>query len=250
MKLQQFFAENKKIALGFSGGVDSSYLLYAALSYGATVKPYFIKTAFQPQFELDDANRLAAQLGVQLTVLTLDILSYPEVYMNPQDRCYFCKRKLFGALSKQAAADGYTVLIDGTNASDDAGDRPGMRAIAELSVLSPLRLCGITKAEVRRLSKEADLFIWDKPAYACLATRLPIGEPITADLLRKVDQSETALIAMGFTDFRLRIASQMAKLQLPSAQMEKAIQKRQQILETLRPHFTSIVLDMESRDAI
>lgn len=248
MTLQQFFAENRKVALGFSGGVDSSYLLYAGLSYGAEVRPYFIKTAFQPQFELDDANRLAKQLGVRLTVLTLDILSRPEVCANQHDRCYFCKRILFGALAEQAMQDGYAVLIDGNNASDDAEDRPGMRAVKELYVLSPLRLCGITKTEVRRLSKEADLFTWDKPAYACLATRLPAGQPITAGILQKVDQSEAVLFALGFTDFRLRIAGEAAKLQLPSAQMPKAIQQRLQILEALRPHFASIVLDMESRD--
>ena len=132
MKIQEFFRECPRAALGFSGGVDSAYLLWAGLEQGAQVRPYFVKTAFQPQFELEDARRLCAQLGVELTVLEADILSVPCVAENPPDRCYHCKRALFGALRERALADGFSVLLDGTNASDDAGDRPGMRAIAEL----------------------------------------------------------------------------------------------------------------------
>ena len=139
MTLQEFFQENPRVALGFSGGVDSSYLLYTALQAGADVRPYFISTVFQPAFEREDAMRLAADLGVEVTVVPYDILSHPEVASNPSDRCYHCKTALFGALRDRAAADGYTVLIAGTNASDEAGDRPGMRALVELSVRSPLR---------------------------------------------------------------------------------------------------------------
>ena len=118
--LKQFFDENPKVALGFSGGVDSSYLLYAGVHYGAKIRPYYIKTAFHPQFELDDAKRLCAELGVEMTVIELDILSNTVVASNPSDRCYYCKTELFGALKKRAVEDGYRVLIDGTNASDDA----------------------------------------------------------------------------------------------------------------------------------
>ena len=187
MTLEQFFQENPRCALGFSGGVDSAYLLYAGVKAGADIKPYFIKTAFQPAFELADAQKLAERLGVEVTVLELDALADPRVAANPADRCYFCKQNLFRTLKDRAIADGYPVLLDGTNASDEAGDRPGMRALAELSVRSPLRECGLTKAEIRARSKEAGLFTWDKPAYACLATRVPAGEAITADLLARVE---------------------------------------------------------------
>ena len=205
MELKEFFRQCPRVALGFSGGVDSAYLLYAALEHGAQVKPYFVKTAFQPRFELEDARRLCAQLGVELTVLELDVLAVPCVAENPPDRCYHCKRALFGRLRQQALADGYTVLIDGTNASDDAGDRPGMRALGELSVRSPLRECGITKAQVRALSKEAGLFTWDKPAYACLATRVPTGEAIAPETLQKVEAAEEALFSLGYSDLRVRV---------------------------------------------
>lgn len=185
MELQGFFHEHPKAALGFSGGVDSSYLLWAARQCGADVRPYYIKTSFQPEFEFEDAKRLCREIGAELTVLELDALSDPAVAANPADRCYHCKRNLFGTLAARALADGYTLLLDGTNASDDAGDRPGMRALRELSVRSPLRECGLTKARIRALSRKAGLFTWDKPAYACLATRVPTGETITAEKLQK-----------------------------------------------------------------
>ena len=173
MTLEQFFKEHPRCALGFSGGVDSSYLLWAAVQAGIDVQPYFIKTPFQPEFELEDAKKLARQLGVELRVVPLRL---PEpVLENPSNRCYLCKQALFGTLWQLAAREGYGVLLDGTNASDDPADRPGMRALEELEVLSPLRLCGLNKRELRRRSREAGLFTWDKPAYACLATRFPTG---------------------------------------------------------------------------
>ena len=143
--------------------------------------------------------------SVWLRELELDVLCEDAIAANPADRCYFCKRRIFGAICTAAAADGYPVVLDGTNASDDRGDRPGMRALEQAHVLSPLRLCGLTKAEVRRRSKAAGLFTWDKPAYACLATRVPTGELITAEKLRAVERSEAYLFALGFTDLRVRL---------------------------------------------
>ena len=247
MTLEQFFQENPRCALGFSGGVDSAYLLYAGVKAGADIRPYFIKTAFQPAFELADAQKLAEGLGVEVTVLELDALADPRVAANPADRCYFCKQNLFRTLKERAIADGYPVLLDGTNASDEAGDRPGMRALAELSVRSPLRECGLTKAEIRARSREAGLFTWDKPAYACLATRVPAGEAITADLLARVEGAEDALFRLGYTDFRVRVFHSAARLQLPRGQMERAVREAETIQAALKPYFTPILLDLEGR---
>lgn len=247
MELRDFFYENPRAALGFSGGVDSTYLLYAALQYGADVKPYIIKSAFQPQFELEDALGLAGRLGVEATVLELDILSSPAVAANPADRCYHCKRALFGALKERASADGYDTLLDGTNASDDEGDRPGMRALRELAVRSPLRECALQKEDIRRLSREAGLPTWDKPAYACLATRIPGGRPITAELLRRVENAEAALFRLGFTDFRVRVWGEAARLQVPEEQMETALRLRSEIREKLKPYFEPVLLDLAGR---
>ena len=247
MTLEQFFQENPRCALGFSGGVDSAYLLYAGVKAGADIRPYFIKTAFQPAFELADAQKLAEGLGVEVTVLELDALADPRVAANPADRCYFCKQNLFRTLKERAVADGYPVLLDGTNASDQAGDRPGMRALAELSVRSPLRECGLTKAEIRARSREAGLFTWDKPAYACLATRVPAGEAITAETLARVEGAEDALFRLGYTDFRVRVFHSAARLQLPRGQMERAVREAEELRQALKPYFTPILLDLEGR---
>ena len=247
MDLRDFFARHPRAALGFSGGVDSSLLLWAGARYGEDVRPYFVKTAFQPQFELEDARRLCGQLGVALTVVEADILSVPGVGENGKDRCYHCKKALFGSLARRAAADGYTLLLDGTNASDDAGDRPGMRALRELSVRSPLRECGLTKERVRALSKEAGLFTWDKPAYACLATRVPTGEAIAPEVLRKVEAAEGALFSLGYRDLRVRVFHGAARLQLPGEQLERAAGERERILRALAPWFETVLLDLKER---
>ena len=247
MTLQEFFTEHPKAALGFSGGVDSSYLLYAGIKAGADIRPYFIKTAFQPEFELEDAKRLCAQLGAELYIIELDALANPDVVKNPANRCYYCKTGLFGTLQQRAKADGYTVLLDGTNASDDAGDRPGMKALTEMSVLSPLRLCGLTKAQIREFSREAGLFTWDKPAYACLATRVPTGEAITEALLVRVEGAEQVLFSLGFTDFRVRVFYDAARVQLKPAQMQQALSRRSEILENMKPYFEIVLLDLNGR---
>ena len=247
MTLQEFFTEHPKAALGFSGGVDSSYLLWAAVNAGADIAPYYIQTAFQPAFELEDAKRLCEQIGVKLNVIQLDALAAPRVAANPANRCYYCKVGLFGALRARAKADGYDLLLDGTNASDDAGDRPGMKALREMEVRSPLRECGLTKAMIRQESRKAGLFTWDKPAYACLATRVPTGRTITLELLRRVEGAETALFALGFTDFRVRLYDDAARLQLPEGQLAKAVEQRQAIRQALAPWFDIVLLDTQTR---
>lgn len=249
MTLQQFFAQVPKAALAFSGGTDSAFLMWASRQYGCALRAYYIKTAFQPAFELADARRLAEELGIPMTVVELDVLSVPEAAENGPRRCYYCKKALFTRLRQAAAADGYTVLIDGTNASDDAGDRPGMAALRELEVRSPLRECGITKAEVRRLSKEAGLFTWDKPAYACLATRIPTGTAVTAEMLTKVENAESALAGLGFVDFRVRVADGAARLQVTGDQMPMVLEKREEILKALAPDFSAVTLDLAPRRA-
>lgn len=246
MDLQSFFESNPAVALGFSGGVDSSYLLYAGVRYGADIKPYFVKTAFQPEFELADARRVAGYVGAEITVLPVDVLAEPVIASNPVDRCYHCKRAIFGVLAERASAEG-RVLIDGSNASDDAGDRPGMRALSELGVRSPLRECGLTKADVRRLSKDAGLFTWDKPAYACLATRVPVGRTITGELLNRVERAENALFSMGFSDFRVRVQGTTARLQFTLEQMPEAFSKREAVIAAIKPYFTEVLLDLEGR---
>ncbi|MDO5116837.1 MAG: ATP-dependent sacrificial sulfur transferase LarE [Synergistaceae bacterium] len=248
MELKDFFRENPKAALAFSGGTDSAYLLSAALKCGARVRPYYVKTPFQPRFELDDALRLTKELGAELTVIEYDILSDGAIAANPADRCYHCKKKLFGLLLRERAAnDGFSLIIDGTNASDVAEERPGMRALGELCVRSPLRECGLTKSEIRSLSKEAGLFTWNKPAYACLATRIPTGMHIDRELLQRVEGAEAELFAMGFSDFRVRVFHEAARIQLPAPQMAEWAEKREEIAARLKKYFDILLLNMEAR---
>lgn len=247
MELQQFFQEHPQTAVAFSGGVDSAYLLYAARRYGTRTRAYYVRTAFQPAFELEDARRLAEEVGAELTVLDRDILCREEVTANPPDRCYHCKKVVFAAILAAAKADGFSVLLDGTNASDDSADRPGIRALAELSVRSPLRECGLTKTEIRRLSREAGLFTWDKPSYACLATRIPTGEPITAEKLQKTEAAETWLAALGLRDFRVRLWDGAAKLQVTAADLDIVLENRERIIAELKRYYDGVLLDLEVR---
>lgn len=287
MKLDEFFEANPRIAVAFSGGVDSSYLLYAAKRYADShsieeagrcedampqrsdntaqrsdntahkdsapmlreVRAYYVKSQFQPQFEYDDAVRLADSLGVPLIVERMDILSCASIAENPPDRCYYCKKTIMTRLLELARADGFAVLCDGTNYDDDEADRAGTGALRELGVRSPLRECGLTKDMIRKLSKEAGLFTHDKPAYACLATRIPAGTAITGQTLEKIEHAENALFDMGFTDFRVRLTPPSgAKVQMRAEQWKGAAEKRAQILAALEHDFESVVMDMTPRD--
>ena len=245
--LKEFFANVSKAAVAFSGGADSAFLLWAAKKCGCEVRAYYVKTAFQPEFELEDARRLAGELDISLKVVYRDILAVPEAVQNGAERCYYCKKALFNSLWSAVREDGYPVLLDGTNASDDAGDRPGMKALVELQVLSPLRECGITKSEVRRMSKEAGIFTWDKPAYACLATRVPTGVPITEEVLRKIETAEMTLEKMGFCDFRVRLYGNGARIQVREEQLPQILQERENIAGALKKLFPAVLLDLETR---
>lgn len=247
MTLQDFFRANPKAALAFSGGTDSAYLLWAASQWAVDVKAYYVHSPFQPAFELSDAKRLAEELHMPMTVLEADVLSVPGAAANGPDRCYHCKTALFTLLKNAALADGYTLLIDGTNASDDAGDRPGMRALKELAVRSPLRECGITKAEVRARSRAAGLFTWDKPAYACLATRVPTGTAITREALSAVEGAENALATLGYRDFRVRLFHGAAKLELTEGDFMRAAGEREAVKAALSPWFKTVLLDCNTR---
>ena len=245
-KLREWFAENPKVLIGFSGGVDSAFLLAAAKECGAEALPVFIKTPFQPDFELRDAEQLAASLGIKPEVLTADPLSDPEIMANGPERCYYCKRMLFSMLRRLADERG-EALIDGTNASDPEDDRPGMRALRELGAQSPLRIAGFIKADIRAESKKRGLFTWDKPSYACLATRVPTrhaagrGNPPGRWRGRR-----TPSFRLGYKDFRVRVFHGAARVQLLKEDWPDE-GKRGAILAAVRPYFDTVLLDMALR---
>lgn len=247
MTLTEFFKDNPKGALALSGGSDSSLLAWAAGKYGEDWRAYFVHSEFQPESEIAEAEKVAQFSGIPLTILQAEALEDPKIAANPKNRCYFCKHKLFSLMQNRALEDGFSLLIDGTNASDDEGDRPGIQALRELKVRSPLRECGITKQEVRTMSKTAGLFTWDKPSYACLATRIPTGIPITSQLLTKIEESEKILFQLGFSDFRIRLRGELGLIQLPANQLSRAMDQREALLSKLSPYFPTIALDLNPR---
>ncbi|MEG2532662.1 MAG: ExsB family transcriptional regulator [Gordonibacter sp.] len=181
--LEAYFARTPRFAVAFSGGCDSSYLVAAALAAGCDVRAYLVRSAFQPPCEIEDGLRLAAQRGIDLVIIDADVLSEQAICSNPPDRCYWCKTFIFSTILKRMRGDGYEVLVDGTNATDDPAHRPGFRALAELGVVSPLRRAGMTKDDVRAASHNLQLFTADKPSFSCLAVHVPQGQSITAGSL-------------------------------------------------------------------
>lgn len=200
--LREFFRRNPKVAVAFSGGTDSSYLLYAAVASGADAVAVFASTPFQFSGERDNAEIIAQETGAKIVIIEADLMNDPEVISNGPDRCYFCKRHILGTLSR--VTEEGRILIDGTNASDDPGDRPGTRALDEFGIQSPLKICGLTKPDIRELSRKAGLSTWNRPSNSCLATRILTGTAITPALLNTVEGCETALVSLGFKDFRVR----------------------------------------------
>lgn len=174
---------SRRYGLAFSGGCDSSFLLAALMRAGIEVKAYMVMTAFQPPFELEDARRVVEETGASFELIRADALENDAVCANRDDRCYHCKRFIFGTILAAMARDGRTVLLDGTNASDDPARRPGFRALAELDVKSPLREAGFTKDQVRAASRDMGLSTADKPSFSCLATKVQAGLPITQEAL-------------------------------------------------------------------
>lgn len=248
MDLSQFFEQNNKVAIAFSGGVDSAYLLYMAAKCGVDVTAFYVKSQFQPQFEYEDAVRLAKQLDVKMQTMSLDVLACEAVVKNPANRCYYCKQQIFTAILEHAKNAGYSLVLDGTNASDDADDRPGMKALQELCVRSPLRECGLTKDVIRARSREAGLFTWDKPAYACLATRIRTGETITEKKLAITEAAEAFLFDLGFTDFRIRMIGSSAKLQFTKQDQVRFYELEQKITNRLLEDYDEVIVDTEVRN--
>ena len=193
------FDTTKTYGLAFSGGCDSACLLAEMLDAGVDVKAYLVKTAFQADFELEDARLVARQLGVDFELIEADVLAEEAVCANPSDRCYHCKRFLFGVVLDHMWQEGRHVLVDGTNASDDPARRPGFRALAEYGVVSPLRDAGWTKEDVRERSRERGLITAAKPNFSCFATKVPPGVRITAETLSvaEMETRDTRYLRVG-----------------------------------------------------
>jgi len=207
----------KRAVLAFSGGLDSSFLLHAASrAMGEGLIAVTLDTPYAPRAEIAEAAALAGRLGVRHVVLPV---AFPEALRdNPPERCYLCKKTLFTTLRKLATNQGIAHVLDGANLDDLDDYRPGMRALAELGIISPLLAAGIGKDDIRALSREAGLPTWNKPSGACLLTRLPHGTRVTAEDLTRIDTAETWLRGLGFPAVRLRSHGDLARLEVPRDQ--------------------------------
>lgn len=240
------------ITLAFSGGTDSSFLLFALKKLREeqpfALKAVMMQTIFQPQDEPAEAKEIAAELGLDLEILHCDPLSLPELRTNPPDRCYWCKRHIFGEILKYSGAHGIRTLMDGTQADDRHSYRPGRKALRELGVVSPLAELGFTKAEIRSLAGEYGLRFAAKPAMPCLATRFEYGTELTPELLGRTARGESMIrhLLPENTAVRLRVQRGIARIEVPPEAMATVLENRKRIVAELRKlKFEFITLDLE-----
>jgi uncharacterized protein len=245
--LIRYLEKLDNLAVAFSGGVDSVFLLHAAKeALGEDVLALTINSSYIPDWEIAEAREITTSKGIEHQVV--DVPVPEQIKNNPEDRCYLCKSFLFTLLKEFARQRGFTNLADGTNYDDMKDHRPGMKALKELHVLSPLLENHFAKKDIREASKEMGLYTWEKPAYACLLTRIPYNTGIKEEILRRIEKSETYLIGLGIRAVRVRSHGDLARIETEPRYIEKIVNEGhfKNISRQLRRYgFKHITLDLE-----
>ncbi len=247
--LKKYLRELGSVCIAFSGGVDSTFLLAVASEVlNDKAIAVTVHASMHTKREYNESVDFASKLGVNHIVIEANEYSIKEFVDNDKDRCYYCKRAIFTKIKEIALENETEYVADGTNVDDDNDYRPGMRALNELGVVSPLKMAGLTKQDIRDLSKQMNLLTWDKPSFACLASRIPYGMKITPEKLSMVEAAEEILIELGFRQFRVRHHGDIARIELPPDEIRDFINKENidDVVERFKKiGFTYVTLDLE-----
>ncbi len=247
--LMKNLEDMESVAVAFSGGVDSTFLMKAAhKALGDKAVAVTARSHAIPEREWKEAEELAKAEGIRHVMFDFPECDLKEFAQNPPERCYYCKTAILGRMWEVAKQEGAAEIVEGTNADDEGDYRPGMRAVKEQKVKSPLKEAGLTKAEIRELSKEWGLPTWEKQSAACLASRFAYGEPITVEKLKQVERAEEYLRGLGFGQLRVRVHGNLARLELTGEDVEKVFASglREEIDQTLKGlGYAYVALDLK-----